>query len=100
MPRFHSSFLIKATNEQHSTITLDLPNLPNVFHTSEISPFAKNNSSMFPLWALQALDPITVNGQQGFFIDKIMDEWMHGKKRLYRVCWQGVLNRKDGQTGD
>ena len=92
MPQFDDPFVIKATNEQHSTVTLDLPNLPNVFpifHTSEVHPFAKNDDSMFPSWALQPPDPVMVNGQQEFFIDKIINKWMQGKKKLYQVHWQG-----------
>ena len=29
MPRFDGPFVIKNTDEKHSTVTLDLPNLPN-----------------------------------------------------------------------
>ena len=98
MPWFDGPFVIKAINERHSTVTLDLPNLPNifpVFHTSEVHPFAENNDSMFPSQALKPPDPVTVNGQQEFFIDKIVNKWMHGKKKLYQVRWQG-----EGPKGD
>ena len=40
-------------------------------------------------------EPITVNGQQEFFIDKIVDECKCGHKTLYRVWWQG-----EGPEGD
>ena len=64
-----------------------MPCFDSPFITNE--PFAKNNNFLFPSWALQPPNPITVNSQQEFFIDKIVDEWMHTKKRLYQVCWQG-----------
>ena len=52
IPRFDGPFKIKSTDEKHSTVTLDLPNLPNifpVFHTSEIRHFAENDDNLFPL---------------------------------------------------
>ena len=39
MPHYDGPFHIKSTDEKHLTVTLDLPNLPNillVFHTSEM----------------------------------------------------------------
>ena len=98
MPRFDGPFLIKHTDEKHSTVTLDLPNLPNlfpVFHTSEVKPFTENNDSLFPSRALIPPEPVTLNGQQEFFIDKIVDERKRGKKTLYKVRWQG-----EGPEGD
>ena len=98
MPHFDGPFLIKNTDEKHSTVTLDLPNLPNifpVFHTSEIKPFTENNNTLFPSRALIPPEPITINGQQEFFIDKIVDERLRKKKTLYRVRWQG-----EGPEGD
>jgi hypothetical protein len=98
MPRFDGPFTIKNTNEKHSTVTLDLPNLPQifpVFHTSEIRPFSENDDSLFPSRALIPPKPITINGQQEFFIDKIVDERKRRKKTQYRVRWQG-----EGPEGD
>ena len=92
MPRFDGPFLIKQTDEKHSMVTLNLPNLPNlfpVFHTSEVKPFTENNDSLFPSRALIPPEPVTLNGQQEFFIDKIVDEHKHRKKTLYKVRWQG-----------
>ena len=98
MPRFDGPFVIKNTDERHSTVTLDLPNLPNlfpVFHTSEVKPFFENDDTLFPSRALVPPDPVTLNGQQEFFIDKIVDERKRGKKTLYKVRWQG-----EGPEGD
>ena len=100
MPRFNGPFVIKSTDEKHSTVTLDLPNLPNifpVFHTSEIKPFTENNDTLFPSRSLVPPDPVTraLNGQEEFFIDKIVDERKRGKKTLYKVRWQG-----EGPEGD
>ena len=98
MPRFDGPYSIKSIDTKHSRVTLDLPNLPNifpVFHTSEIRPFHENDDDQFPSRALIPHDPITVNGQQEFFIDKIVDERKRAKKTLYRVRWQG-----EGPEGD
>jgi hypothetical protein len=79
-------------------VTLDLPNSPHnfpVFHTSEIRPFLENNNDLFPSRALIPREPVTINGQQEFFIDKIVDQRKKGKKILYRVRWQG-----EGPEGD
>ena len=98
MPRYDGPFTIKNTDERHSTVTLDLPNLPNffpVFHSSEVRPFHENNNTLFPSQALIPPEPITIDGQQEFFIDKIVDQKKKGKKTLYRVRWQG-----EGPEGD
>ena len=92
MPRFDGPFVIKNTDEKHSTVTLDLPNQPNIFpifHTSKIRPFSENNDSLFPSRALIPPNPLIIKGQQEFFIDKIVDKRKRGKKTLYRVRWQG-----------
>jgi hypothetical protein len=39
--------------------------------------------------ALIPPEPISINNHKEFFIDKIVDERKHGKKTLYKVCWQG-----------
>ena len=98
MPRFDGPFVIKNTDEKHSTVTLDLPTLPNifpVFHTSEVKHFLENNNTLFPSRALIPRDPITIDGQQEYFIDKIVDERKRRKKTQYRVRWQG-----EGPEGD
>ena len=100
MPRFDSPFTIKSTDERHSTVTLDLPNLPHIFpvfqvHTSEVRPFAENDNDLFPSRALIPREPITIDGQQEFFIDKIVDKRKRRNKILYRVHWQG-----EGPEGD
>ena len=77
MPCFDGPFIIKNTDELHSTVTLDLPNLPNIFpkfHTSKIKPFTENDNSLFPSRALIPPEPITINNKQEFFIDKIVGE--------------------------
>ena len=48
MPRYNGPFLMVDTHEEASTITLDIPNAPNIFptfHTSHIKPFKQNDNS-------------------------------------------------------
>src|SRR6266403_3665549 len=78
--------------------TLELPNSPNifpVFHTSEIQPFRENNNERFPDRALHPPNPISSNGQNEIFIDRIVDERKRGRGKQYRVRWQG-----EGPEGD
>ena len=52
MPRFDRPYHIKSTNAKHSTVTSDLPGLPNifpVFHTSEYDLSLKMTILFFPL---------------------------------------------------
>ena len=98
MPCFNGPFIIKNTDEKHSMVILDLPHLPNifpVFHTSEIKPFTENDNSLFPSRALIPPNPVTLDGHQEFFVDKIVDERKRSKKTFYRVRWQG-----EGPEGD
>jgi len=51
MPRFNGPYTIIDLDEDHSTVTLDLPNSPNVhptFHTSEVLPFVESDTALFP----------------------------------------------------
>ena len=92
MPRFDGPYPIIATNEIHSTVTLALPNqsrLFPVFHTSEVKPFHENDNSLFPTRALQPPNPINVDGNQEFFIKRIVDERRRGRRKQYLVRWSG-----------
>jgi hypothetical protein len=77
MPRYDGPYEITSTDERHSTITLSLPHNPQafpVFHTSEVQPFQENNDDLFPSRALIPPAPITIDGMQEYFIEKIVDE--------------------------
>ena len=98
MPRYDGPYNIIATDETHSTATLDLPNNPlmfPVFHTSEVKPFTENNDQLFPERALQPPDPVLINGQHKFFIDRIVDQQRRGRGLQYQVRWKG-----EGPEGD
>ena len=61
MPRYNGLYTITNVDEEHSTVTLDLPNSPNifsVFHTLEILPFTESDISLFPSRHLEEPLPI------------------------------------------
>ena len=92
MPRFDGPYRILATDENHSTVTLDMPNTPHIFpifHTSELRVFRENDATLFPSRASHPPPPITINGEQEFYIDKIVDERRQGRRKQYLVRWRG-----------
>ena len=94
MPCFDGPYEIVKTSPEHSTVTLHLPQSPDifpVFHTSEVMPFIENDESLFPSRTLHAPEPINVNDNMEHFIDRIIDE-RKGRGRgqtKYLVRWVG-----------
>ena len=98
MPRFDGPYPILATDERHSTVTLALPKhsrLFLVFHTSEVKPFMENDDALFASRALHPPNPVDVDGNKEFFVEKIVDERRHGGRKQYLVRWRG-----EGPEGD
>ena len=98
MPWFDGPYPIIKTNKKHSTVTLALPKDSHhfpIFHTSEVKPFQENNDDLFLSQALHPPNPITINGTQEFFMDKIMNKQRRGQRRQYLVRWRG-----EGPEGD
>jgi hypothetical protein len=63
MPHYDGSYVITGTNKDASTVTLEIPNQPNVFptfHTSLIKPFHDNDDIKFPSRSLKKPGPIEV----------------------------------------
>ncbi|EDR02067.1 reverse transcriptase-RNase H-integrase [Laccaria bicolor S238N-H82] len=93
MPRYDGPYTIIDVDEDHSTVTLDLPNSPNifpVFHTSEILPYIESDTSLFPSRHLEEPRPIiTEDGQEEYSIDKILDARRRGRGYQYLVRWSG-----------
>ena len=90
MPCYDGPYHILAIDKSHFTVTLDLPEKLNtfpVFHTSEIHPFLVNNNTLFPHWALNPPDPISIDRQKEFYIDKIIDQQQQGHGHRYLVWW-------------
>ena len=99
MPRYDGPYTIIDTNKEHSTVTIELPNAPNIFptfHTSEIMPFIENDASLFPSRTFEEPPPIlTPEGSEEFFIDKILDQRRRGRRHQYLVRWHGYGQEHD-----
>jgi len=78
MPRYDGPYTIINTDEKHSTVTIELLNTPNIFptfHTSEVLHFIENDTTLFPSCKFEEPPPIlTPEGNEEFFIDKILDQ--------------------------
>ena len=99
MPRFDGLYTIINLDEQHSTVTLDLPNSPNIhptFHTSEVLPYIKSDTTLFPSRHFEEPDPITTDeGEEEYFIERILDARRRGRGYQYLVRWQGYGQEHD-----
>ena len=97
MPRFNGPYKITKIDKEHSTVTLDLPRSPDIFpifHTSEIMPFIENDETLFPSCALHAPEPVNVNDNLEYFVEKILDKrkarGRGGNQFLVRWVGQGL----------
>lgn len=77
MPRYDGPYKITDTTPEISTVTINLPNHPNVFptfHTSQIQPFVENDDALFLNRQLEEPAPVFVNNKEEFIIDQILDK--------------------------
>lgn len=78
MPHFDGPYTIINIDETDSTVTLDLPNSPNVFptfHTSEVVPFVENNPVLFPGHEFSKPPLVTMeDGTEEYFVRDIINE--------------------------
>ena len=61
MPCYDGPYTIINTDEQHSTVTLDLPNSTNIyptFHTSQVVPYIESDTEQFPSRRFEEPEPI------------------------------------------
>ena len=88
MPRFDGPYIVVDTHLEASTITLDMPNAPNLFptfHTSHVKPWNSNDDSKFPSRTVEKPGPIDVDGVEEFLVDSIIDH-KKNRKRLSISC--------------
>ena len=93
MPRYDGPYTVIDINEEDSTVTLDLPNSPNIFptfHTSVVVPYVENDATLFPGREFSQPGPvITEEGTEEYFIRDIIDERRCGQGYRYLVRWIG-----------
>ena len=92
MPKFDGPYLVMDVNPNVSTVTLDIPQMLNLFptfHTSHVKPFKHNNDIKFPHRTIDKPGPIEVDGVPEHVVKKIMDCKTFGKNFKYLVRWSG-----------
>ena len=93
MVRFDGPFTVVAAHPDSSTYTLDLPRSTSIhptFHASLLRPFLPNDDSLFPSRAHPRPGPIvTPDGQQEYFVDRILDRRRRGRGWQYLIRWRG-----------
>jgi hypothetical protein len=99
MPQYDGPYNIVDVDEEHSTVTLNLPNSPNIhptFHTSKVLPYIESNTTLFPSHRFDKLEPIMMdNGDEEYYIDCILDTWRRGHGYQYLVHWCGYGEEHD-----
>ena len=99
MPRYDGPYIVIDTDEKHSTVTIELPNAPNIFptfHTSEVLPFVEMDTTLFPSHKFEEPPPVLMpEGDKEFFIDKILDQHHRGRGFRYLVRWGGYGQEHD-----
>jgi hypothetical protein len=81
MPHFNGLYAIITMNPDIFTIMVKLPNAPHlfpVFYTSKVWPFKENDNQLFSKCALHSPELVIINGEQEFFIKKIVNECQKG----------------------
>ena len=99
MPCFDRPYTITDTDEENSTVTLDLPNSTNIyptFHTSQVISYIESDTEKFLSWHFEEPDPIiTEEGNEEQYIDRILDAWWRGQGYQYLVQWCGFGQEHD-----
>ncbi len=93
MVRYDGPHTVVRSNPATSNYTLDLPASTNVhptFHASLLRPFIPNDDQLFPSRVHDEPGPIvTPDGQEEFFVDRILDRRRRGRGWQYLVRWRG-----------
>ena len=92
MPQFDGPYLIINTHPEASTITLDMPNTPNLFptfHISNVKPWYPNDNTKYPSCLLEQPGPIDVNRSEEFLFITILDHKKIGQGFRYLIHFMG-----------
>ena len=98
MPRYDGPYQIVDIHLDASTLTLDMPNAPNLFptfHFSNVKPWLPNDDDKYPSRTLLEPGPIEVNGQEEFLVDSIIDHRKVGRGYRYLVHFVGYGPEND-----
>ena len=98
MPRYDGPYEIVDVHLAASTITLNIPNSPNLFptfHISNVKPWHANDDDKYPTRTLDQPGPLNVNGLEEFLVDSIIDHKKIGKGFRYLVHFKGYGPEND-----
>ncbi|KAF7305710.1 Chromo domain-containing protein [Mycena chlorophos] len=67
-----------------------------VFHAAEVAPWNENDNTLFPSRELTHPGPVvTLDGQEEFYVDEIIDKRERYGNTEYRVRWRGYGRESD-----
>ncbi|RDB19147.1 hypothetical protein Hypma_014227 [Hypsizygus marmoreus] len=93
MPRFDGPYKVITSHPETSSYTLDLPPHSKIFptfHASLLQPFHHNDDDLFPSRALAMPGlVVTPDGEEEFYVNKIIDVRRRGRGKQYLVRWLG-----------
>ena len=92
MPHFDGPYIVTDVNMEASTVTLDIPQTPNLFptfHSSHVKPLKPNDNIKFPQRTIDKPGPIKVDGVAEHVVNKIIDCKTFGNNFKYLVRWSG-----------
>jgi Chromo (CHRromatin Organisation MOdifier) domain len=98
MPCYDGPYVIIDTHLEASTVTLDMPNAPNLFptfHTAHVKPWRANDDEKYPTRTLSLPGPIEVKGAEEYLVDKIIDHKKMGRGYRYLVHFKGYGSEDD-----
>lgn len=90
--RWDGPYKILEANPEKSTYRLELPpddRAHPVFHISKLKPYRPNDAADFPARRPPRPDPIDVEGEEEYFVERIVDEKGRGLRRKFLVKWRG-----------
>ncbi|PPR04398.1 hypothetical protein CVT24_013227 [Panaeolus cyanescens] len=90
-PVFDGPYKVTHCNPSSSTVTLDLPfsNIFPTFHCDRVKKFIPNDDSLYPHRAQVVPEPMEVDGEMEYFVDKIIDHRKSRRGTKYLVKWTG-----------
>jgi len=99
MPRYDGPYTMIDVDRENSTVTLDLPNSPNLFptfHTSVVVPYVENDADLFPGREFEKPAPVQMqDGTEEYYVRDIIEERRRGRGFQYLVRWVGYGPEED-----
>jgi hypothetical protein len=99
MPCYNGPYMIIGVDKKNSTVTLDLPNSPNVFptfHTLVVVPYIENNKDLFPGCKFEKPAPVRMQDRTDeYYVRDIVKEQRRGHGFQYLIRWVSYGSEED-----